>query len=224
MRGINPIVISVLVVVSLAIVYLLVAMVLVPCCDFVSTAPDENKLLVKTGHTDDFKALVSASAYLKYTWTDKSKFIFKSVSTNLTTTDQSRYVSLAFSSYNLSKKLETNKEKHILTLNADCAQIDISLTRNNSSFWAELIEISLPILDVSGRKSTSTCKIFDAKIIQHQNKHYKCKDKAYRCVTNNKLVAILVFKIFEFEIYGDPDETKQNKFTNPGICSYVEKR
>lgn len=122
------------------------------------------------------------------------------------------------------RKLETNKEKQILTLNADCAEINIGLAKNNSDFRAESIEVILPILDNNGVKSTSSCKIFDAQIIQHQNKHYKCEDKAYRCVKNNKLIALLVFQILEFEIYDDLNETKQGNFTNPGLCSHVEKQ
>lgn len=72
----------------------MVAMVLVPCCDFASTAPDEIKLLIKTGHSDDFKALITPSANLKYTWIDKSKFRFISKPTTNSTIDQSRYLFL----------------------------------------------------------------------------------------------------------------------------------
>lgn len=171
-------------------------------CELKSSRPEPGNIPQKIGHSANFKALVHAAGYLKYIDEGNSNGL-------------DGYLTLEFDNYELQEPGNSKGGDRFLTLNADCAKINMTISSYKDDYGVFMMELALAELkNVPQELIPTKCKIYNTGIIQHSGTHYRHANTTHRCMAVNKLVAYLVFDFFEFELYGDPEKTSRNEFTN----------
>lgn len=146
--------------------------------------------------TSDFKAMANMAGYLIYTKQQDQKEV-------------QSYLGLDLNSIEQTGSLKEPKEPAKLKLATFCADLTVVLpTDKNSSFpfYFQLDNISS-----DGDKTTCTTS---SRLALRADQYYSCqKTQIYECMNDKKLVAHLQLDVLEFELDGDPNLIKQDKFS-----------
>lgn len=195
----------------IAFIYILLAMLLAPSCDFIIGKDLSPKLKSQIGRSEDNLALVHVSSYLQYgDGSDPSKN---------GTEDERKNVLLDFERFDF-EQLDKNRTREVLHLDSHCSNVKFNIVKVDGGFEVESIQVSIRVPNYD----THSCKVskVDPPIKQINGSHFKSKELVYFCRDPNKdsdgkeksrVIVHLVFNLLEFEIYGDPMKTEDLEFT-----------
>lgn len=175
-------------------------------CSFIAELPEPSGFEPHKSASN--RALVAFSGYLAYNFEDPSKNSSGKI-----------FMPLELQSVGLISLF--NEKKKGLSLNANCAKMDLDLTQgSDSTYVVDEIRVEL----VEPNRSVKVCKINSPQIeISVSNEaHYACYQRtSYDCYAydikrgeQDVLVKLIATK-FEFEIDGDSQKIGRGKFSTP---------
>lgn len=105
-------------------------------------------------------------------------------------------------------------EGTLMQLSSGCANMDFYYLKSDEPY-VETIQVDL----VRDTPNGNICRL-EVMMSANQDQHYACnKSLSYDCMRNNTLVATVVFTKLEFELYGNPENVNDYKFsTTPLFC------
>lgn len=173
-------------------------------CELSSIKPKD--ITNTIGHSNDNKAVVNASAYLQYYASDE----------RINFVNSSQFMPVEFKNYELELD-DLSGNSFMMVLDADCVQIFLELVRNGQDWAVDTADV---ILTVSN-KGSFVCRIENIGIIQKAGKHCACdlNDRPLVCKSWNHVdkkytdIIGIVFARLEFEVFGSPARTMEDKFT-----------
>lgn len=173
-------------------------------CNLVANKPEN--ITKTTGHSNNNQAVVSASGYLQY-YADDGK---SQIQNDL------QFMPLHFNTYEFEQD-DLIGECFMMNLDADCVQIFMELVKSGQDWKVDSADVILTIPN----KGFQVCKIEDLGIIQKVGKHYGCDlgNRPFVCKSWNYVdesytdVVGIVLARLEFEVFGSPAKTMNDKFT-----------
>lgn len=167
----------------------------------------------------DNKILVYLDSYLQYVGNNNNNN-----KNTLSISEQSKtYLPLKLQRISMAN--ETNGENSLILIN-DCARMSLNLATDSR----ELVVGSIDVETLKSNGFEKECHVLQTPIrLDTNDRYYSCNiSSQYPCVARHwkdkntfvtETVALLHLRSFEFEINGDPNVIKWNKFSKiPSIC------